>query len=90
MKKNEKLAAWVVIVIRGRAAERHSCTSDGPKSTMPSCQTLGHLKELKKEELVSAAMTMTLCLLGASLVHRRWYGPKPPLPPWSVENVCEW
>jgi hypothetical protein len=68
MKKDEKLAAWVVIVSSGRATPPYERWTGVDDAKLLEAQSeivemahtaLGHLEELKKKELVLAAMTMS-------------------------------
>ncbi len=68
MKKDEKLAAWVVIVSSGRAPPLYERWTKVNNAKLLVAQSdivkmahtaLGHLEELKKKELVLAAMTMS-------------------------------
>ena len=68
MKKDKKLAAWVVIVSSGRAPPPYERWTGVDDAKLLEAQSdivemahtaLGHLEELKKKELVLAAMTMS-------------------------------
>jgi hypothetical protein len=68
MKKDKKLAAWVVIVSSGRAPPPYEQWSGVDNAKLLEAQSdivemahtaLGHLEELKKKELVLAAITMS-------------------------------
>ena len=68
MKKDAKLAAWVAIVGSGRAPPSFKRWTDTDDVKLLEAQSdsvemahtaIGHLEELKKKELVIAAMTMT-------------------------------
>ncbi len=68
MKKDEKLAVWVVIVSRGQAPPPYKRWSGVDDAKLLEAQSdivemahaaIGHLEELKKKELVLAAMTMS-------------------------------
>ena len=68
MKKAAKLAAWVAIVDSGRAPPWFKRWTDAEDAKLLEAQSdvvemahtaIGHLEELKKKELVLAAMTMT-------------------------------
>ena len=68
MKKDEKLAAWVVIVSSGRAPPPYERWTGVDDAKLLEAQSdivemahtaLGHLKELKKKELVLASITMS-------------------------------
>jgi hypothetical protein len=68
MKLDEKLAAWVDIVSSGRAPPSYERWTEVDNSKLLEAQSnivemahtaLGHLEELKKKEMVLAAMTMS-------------------------------
>ena len=68
MKKAAKLAAWVAIVGSGRAPPSFERWTDADDAKLLESQSdvvemahtaIGHLEELKKKELLLAAMTMT-------------------------------
>jgi hypothetical protein len=68
MKKEEKVAAWVDIVSSGRAPPSYERWTEVDEAKLLEAQSnivemahtaLGHLEELKKKELVLAAMTMS-------------------------------
>jgi hypothetical protein len=68
MKKPERLAAWVAIVSSGRAPPAYERWTKADEANLLEAQSdvvemahtaLGHLEELKKKELVLAAMTMS-------------------------------
>ena len=68
MKKDKKLAAWVVIVSSGRAPPPYERWSGVDNAKLLEAQSdiiemahmaLGHLEELKKKELVLAAIMMS-------------------------------
>ena len=68
MKNPERLAAWVAIVSSGRAPPAYERWTEADEANLLEAQSdvvemahtaLGHLEELKKKELVLAAMTMS-------------------------------
>ena len=68
MKKPERLAAWVAIVSSERAPPAYKRWTEADEANLLEAQSdvvemahtaLGHLEELKKKELVLAAMTMS-------------------------------
>ena len=68
MKKPERLAAWVAIVSSERAPPAYERWTEADEANLLEAQSdvvemahtaLGHLEELKKKELVLAAMTMS-------------------------------
>jgi hypothetical protein len=69
MKKDKRLAAWVVIVSSGRATPRYERWTGIDDAKLLEVQSdivemahtaLGHLEELKMKESVLAAMTMNI------------------------------
>ncbi len=68
MKKPERLAAWVAIVSSGRAPPSYEQWTKAGDANLLEAQSdvidmahtaLGHLEELKKEELMLAVMMMS-------------------------------